>query len=134
MECIVDTNVLVYETFEDSEFHEEVVKKLSEMELIYVPGVVILELTIILKRLKYDSSIILDKIREIFNSNRYVVLDIYVDDIIFAIDILSRHGKNVSSLNDKIVLSVAKRLGKPIYTYDKDLKRQCKRLGVPIIE
>ncbi len=134
MECIVDTNVLVYETFEDSEFHEEVVKKLSEMELIYVPGVVILELTIILKRLKYDSSIILDKIREIFNRNRYVVLDIYVDDIIFAIDILSRHGKNVSSLNDKIVLSVAKRLGKPIYTYDKDLKRQCKRLGVPIIE
>ncbi len=134
MECIVDTNVLVYETFEDSEFHEEVVKKLSEMELIYVPGVVILELTIILKRLKYDSSIILDKIREIFNSNRYVVLDIYVDDIIFAIDILSRHGKNVSSLNDKIVLSVAKRLGKPIYTYDKDLKRQCKSLGVPIIE
>ncbi len=134
MECIVDTNVLVYETFEDSESHEEVVKKLSEMELIYVPGVVILELTIILKRLKYDSSIILDKIREIFNRNRYVVLDIYVDDIIFAIDILSRHGKNVSSLNDKIVLSVAKRLGKPIYTYDKDLKRQCKRLGVPIIE
>lgn len=134
MECIVDTNVLVYETFEDSEFHEEVVKKLSEMEFIYVPGVVILELTIILKRLKYDSSIILDKIREIFNSNRYVVLDIYVDDIIFAIDILSRHGKNVSSLNDKIVLSVAKRLGKPIYTYDKDLKRQCKSLGVPIIE
>ena len=134
MECIVDTNVLVYETFEDSESHEEVVKKLSEMELIYVPGVVILELTIILKRLKYDSSIILDKIREIFNSNRYVVLDIYVDDIIFAIDILSRHGKNVSSLNDKLVLSVAKRLGKPIYTYDKDLKRQCKSLGVPIIE
>jgi predicted nucleic acid-binding protein len=130
MDYIADTNILVYETILDSKFHNDVVSRLNELGQIYVPTIVLIELSIVLRRLHLDNKLIVERIREIMDEDRYIILEIETKDIKNALDMILEKDINMSELNDKIILSMAKRLKLGIYTYDKKLRAECKEHNI----
>ena len=60
MEAIVDTNVLVYETIEDSMYHEEVVNRLERIDVLYLPTNVLIEFILVMKKLGLKFEVVVD--------------------------------------------------------------------------
>jgi len=127
VEAVIDTNVLVYDTMEDSSFHEDVRDKLYRLEKWVVPSVVLEEFALVLMQLKVKESFIRDKILEILLNEKTEIATLSKQHFIDSIDIISREKVSVNRLNDKLIVSVAKAKKSPIFTYDKEIKRQWKK-------
>jgi len=127
VEAVIDTNVLVYDTMEDSSFHEDVRDKLYRLEKWVVPSVVLEEFALVLMQLKVKESFIRDKILEILLNEKTEIATLSKQHFIDSIDIISREKVSVNKLNDKLIVSVAKAKKSPIFTYDKEIKRQWKK-------
>jgi hypothetical protein len=127
VEAVIDTNVLVYDTMEDSSFHEDVRDKLYRLEKWVVPSVVLEEFALVLMQLKVKESFIRDKILEILLNEKTEIATLSKQHFIDSIDIISREKVSVNRLNDKLIVSVAKAKKSPIFTYDKEIKKQWKK-------
>jgi len=124
VEAVIDTNVLVYDTVEDSSFHKDVRDKLSKLKKWIVPSVVLEEFALVLMQLNLEEGFIRDKIMEILLNGKTEVASLSKQHFIDSIDIISREGISVNRLNDKLIVSVAKVKRSPIFTYDKEIKGQ----------
>jgi len=124
VEAVIDTNVLVYDTVEDSSFHKDVRDKLSKLKKWIVPSVVLEEFALVLMQLNLEEGFIRDKIMEILSNGKTEVASLSRQHFIDSIDIISREGISVNRLNDILIVSVAKVKRSPIFTYDKDIKGQ----------
>jgi len=133
MEAIIDTNILVYETIEDSMYHKEVVEKLKDLESLYVPTNILIEFILVMKRLKLENQIIMRKILEILEDPRINLINIAKMDFKESLKIIIRENKDMKEINDKIILALAKRKNLPIYTYDRQLKQQARKYGVKVL-
>ena len=133
MEAIIDTNILVYETIEDSMYHKEVVEKLKDLESLYVPTNILIEFILVMKRLKLENQIIMRKILEILEDPRINLINIAKMDFKESLKIIIRENKDMKEINDKIILALAKRKNLPIYTYDRRLKQQARKYGVKVL-
>jgi len=112
---------------EDSSFHEDVRDKLYRLEKWVVPSVVLEEFALVLMQLKVKESFIRDKILEILLNEKTEIATLSKQHFIDSIDIISREKVSVNKLNDKLIVSVAKAKKSPIFTYDKEIKRQWKK-------
>ncbi len=65
-----DTNVLVYETVEDSEHHAEASRIMEEAEGIYIPLIVLHEYVWVMLKLSVDPNFISLKLREYYEDPR----------------------------------------------------------------
>ena len=125
----MDTNVLVFDTYEDSELHEQARKKLEEAEGWVLPGIVIHEYIWALRGLKARLAFTRDKVEEYLLSQKASFSSDSQDDILFA----TREASSFSRYNDYLVLSHAKRLEARLLTFDVDLKRDAQRVGVDLL-
>ncbi|MEM1546176.1 MAG: PIN domain-containing protein [Candidatus Methanomethylicia archaeon] len=133
MEALIDTNVLVYDTIEDSVFHEEAKKTLDKLDRWLIPSVVIEEFVLVLNQLNLKREIIGKKIDEILKSKRIEIVSIERSDLSSAcISVLSEK-LSFKKFNDKIILSIAKRRKTHLFTFDSELKKEGKRYGVELI-
>jgi predicted nucleic acid-binding protein len=121
----VDTNVLVFDTYEDSELHEAR-SKLEAAEGWVLPGIVVHEYVWALRGLKAKLSFALEKVEEYLLSEKSTFSSDSQDDILFA----TRETSSFSRYSDYLVLSHAKRLGARILTFDEDLRRDAQKVGV----
>lgn len=133
MESVVDTNILVYETVEDSLYHEEVVKTLQNMTRIYVPVNILVEFALVLKKLSLDENFICNKIRELLRKGKIELINIRKSDFDKAVEIIANEKLSVLRLNDKLILLSALRIGISLYTYDKQLKSEAIKYGVTLV-
>jgi len=133
MEAIIDTNILVYETIEDSMYHKEVVEKLKDLEGLYIPTNILIEFILVMKRLKLENQIIMRKILEILEDPRISLINIAKMDFKESLRIIIRENRDMKEINDKIILALAKRKNLPIYTYDRQLKQQARKYGVKVL-
>ncbi|MEM4177462.1 MAG: PIN domain-containing protein [Nitrososphaeria archaeon] len=133
MEVIVDTNVLVYETVEDSIYHEEVVEKLNRFSRIYISFNILIEFILVLKKLGLDEKFICDKVVELLDRSKIELVNVRKSDIERAIEIIIKEKSSMLRVNDKLVLSLALKLGIPLYTYDKQLKFQAEKFDVNLV-
>ena len=122
----MDTNVLVFDTYEDSDQHEQARSKLEEADSWVLPAIVLHEYLWALRGLKASFSFARDKAEEYMLSEKAKYSSDSQDDILFA----TREASSFSRYNDYLILSHAKRLGASILTFDADLKRDAQRLGV----
>jgi len=122
----VDTNVLVFDTYEDSELHEQARKKLEEAEGWILPGIVVHEYVWALRGLKARLSFARDKVEEYLLSDKATFSSDSQDDVLFA----TRGGSSFSRYNDYLILSHARRLGVHLLTFDADLRRDAQKVGV----
>lgn len=123
--AVVDTNVLIFDTFEDSEFHEEASGGLDSIEKWHLLDIVFHEFMWFLKSEHYEVSRAALKIGEYLTHEKSVFSSSTADDILFASKV-SRY----SDYNDFVILSVAKRLEIPLFTFDGELKKKASKHGV----
>jgi predicted nucleic acid-binding protein len=125
---VVDTNVLVYATFEDSEHHKEAYAVLQENEIV-VPRIVLYEYLWVLVRLTGNPSFLELKMKEL--SDFELICEDY-ETVRRGISRMLEEGASLETLNDYIVFSVALREG-ALATYDKKLRKLASRSGLYII-
>jgi len=133
MESVIDTNVLVYALIEDSIFHEECLKKLERLRRIFLPVTVLEELVLVLKKLGIEESIIRRQVKEIVSDPKVVLVNLEKEDVESVVSILEKEGLTVKRFNDKLILLAAKKNDLPLYTFDRELKRECRKLKVKIL-
>jgi hypothetical protein len=131
MECIADTNILIYDTIEDSEFHQKVSETLDLMDNVMVPSIVLEEFVHAMKQIKVGEDIIRKKSIEILDT--YAIIPISAINMKDSIRILSEENVSFKRFNDKLILSVAKEKNLPLFTFDKELISECKANGVKTI-
>ncbi len=125
MSAVVDTNVLIFDTFEDSEFHEEASSGLDSIDKWHLPDVVFHEFMWFLKSEHYQISRATLKMEEYLTHEKSIFSPCTADDILFASKVSS-----YSDYNDFVILSVAKRLELPLFTFDGELKKKAGKHGV----
>jgi predicted nucleic acid-binding protein len=133
MECVIDTNALVYEMMEDSDLHTVACDALKKVTKRIIPTVVLEELAYVLEQLDVDDAIIRGKLEELLNGETNETLPILPDHMQAAIGILSRHRTSFKRFNDKIVLAAAKETHLPLLTFDKELLAECRKESVNVV-
>lgn len=129
MSAVLDTNVLIYDTFEDSVHHSEAKTKLDELGKWYIPAMVMHEYIWFMKGEEVDLSFARSKVVEYISHEKVEVVPDGVDGILFSVERIGAY----HDYNDYVILAVAERLGKPIFTFDHRLRGIASEVGVSII-
>ena len=119
--------MLIFDTFEDSEFHSQASKGLNSLAKWYPPDIVFHEFVWFFKSRAIEQSKVRLKIEEYLTNEKSLFSTCTPDDIRFAMDL-----KNYANYNDHVILSFAKRLELPLFTFDEDLERVARKLAVRI--
>lgn len=125
----MDTNVLIFDTFEDSEFHGEAASALDSLEQWCVPAMVFHELLWFFRGQGTQLSRASTKIQEYLTNEKTSFSSCTLDDIRFAM----RHMKDYRQYNDLVILSAAKRLGVPLFSFDEELNVVAGRNSVKVL-
>jgi predicted nucleic acid-binding protein len=130
VEAVVDTSVLVDAMVAEAEGHARARELLGSMTKMHVPSVVIYEIVWVLKRLGVAPEKVEQVVSSLVGNPRSSV---EVDDGEFsvrAIRMVVEEKTSLANFDDKVILATALKLGTPIATYDKELRREAKAMGV----
>ncbi|MGB9760665.1 MAG: PIN domain-containing protein [Thermoproteota archaeon] len=125
----MDTNVLIYDTFEDTVYHKEARSLLDSLLEWNVPSVVIIEFVAFLNKLHLKREDILNKLDELINDPKFNLIEVEKEDLLAALKIVEGEQLSPLRLNDKIILSVSSRRKENLQTFDKKLKREFENLS-----
>ncbi|WP_054843022.1 PIN domain-containing protein [Vulcanisaeta distributa] len=128
-QIIIDTNVLVYATFKDSEYYAESYDILQRSDVI-IPYVVLYEYIWVLLKLTGDLGIVKLKLNELRD---FVIFHEDLDIIHDGLVLMEQDKAPYTMLNDYIILSVVLRRGAYLATYDQKLRKIANRHGVAVI-
>jgi predicted nucleic acid-binding protein len=129
-EAVVDTNVLVYDTLEDSVFHEKAASILDALGKSLLPSVVIEEFLLVLEQLRVDWELVGRKLEEILSWGELV--PVVREDFEFSLSMVREEKISFRRFNDKLILSVAMRRKLPLLTFDAELRKEGMRHGVRV--
>jgi len=132
-EAVIDTNVLVYDTFEDSLYHEAATSLLDRLDRWLVPLVVVYEYVWVLKGLNISPADAREKLLEYLLGEKCTIVKEGADEIQWAISTIAEEGLSLSRFNDKVLLSVAMRRNALLATFDVKLRRQATKLGLRVV-
>jgi predicted nucleic acid-binding protein len=133
MKAVIDTNILVYDTFEDSEYHEEARKLLDNLNTWIIPTIVIHEYVWVLKALNINPNDVLYKVDEYSNHYKSRIVSERRSDILFALKTVADEELSLSRYNDKVILSVVIRENVNLATFDEKLRKQALLKGVKVM-
>ena len=133
MKAVIDTNVLIYDTFEDSVHHSEAKNLLDSLDEWILPTIVIHEYVWAMKSLNIDATNILDKVEEYVKHHKTRVVEETVDDILSALNAIVDEGLSLSRYNDKVILSIAIKNKRVLATFDGKLRKQALAVGLDIL-
>jgi uncharacterized protein len=128
--AVIDTNVLIFDTFEDSEYHAQASKGLDSIERWHLPDLVFHEFMWFFKSQDYQLSRARLKIEEYLTHEKASFLQCTADDVLFA----SSKVNSYSDYNDFVILSIAKRLKFSLFTFDGELSKKAKKHGVEAVK
>ena len=134
MKLLLDTNVLVYDTVEDSEHHNEAVGIIDKAEEIILPSIVIHEYVwVMLKVIQASPSFIILKLHEYLEDPRTIYLLEPVSVLTSALKMLEEDREEVKEVNDYVVLAVATYCKSMLATFDRKLQERALRRGLKVI-
>ncbi|MDI3497836.1 PIN domain-containing protein [Archaeoglobus sp.] len=133
MKAVIDTNVIVYDTFEDSVFHQEAMQLLDRIDVWVIPTIVIHEYVWVLKSLKVDVKEIKYKVEEYINHYKTKMVSENKQIVLSALERIVGGGLSLSRYNDELILAVAGREKLSLATFDERLRRQARARGVEVI-
>ncbi len=129
-----DTNVLVYETVEDSPHHTTAARIVDEArEIILLPIVLHEYIWVMVKKLGVDPWIVAEKIREYLSDRRVRYAPEPPSVLVSALRMLREMGLAPREVNDLIILAAARQYGAVLATFDEKLRRVAQRLGVRVV-
>jgi len=134
MRILVDTDVLLHDSFEDSEKHAEAAEILDEADRVYLPSIVVHEyLWLLLTKFKQSPEVVREKLEEYFGDARFIYVSENSEVFLRALEMMREDGADPYMVNDYIILVLAQRLGATLATYDEELKEIARRRNVPTI-
>ncbi len=133
MKAVIDTNILIYDTFEDSLYHEDASRLLDRLDKWVIPTIVFYEYIWFMKGLKVNLLDIVDKVLEYTGSPKTIIVSEDKWGIEWALQRISREKISLSRFNDKVILSSAVRRRLPLATYDDKLREQAGNQGVKVL-
>jgi uncharacterized protein len=119
LRAVADTNFLVAVMVEDDKNHKEALRIWESLEEAIVPTVVIFELAYFLVKFNLEFELI----AKVATDPKVHLVENNLDDILF----LARSSSDVrryDDVGDQIILSVARRMGIGIQTFDRALARR----------
>ncbi|MEM1595486.1 MAG: PIN domain-containing protein, partial [Ignisphaera sp.] len=134
LKLLLDTNVLVYDTVEDSEHHGEATEIIDRAKEIYIPSIVVHEfIWVMLRLIQTPINFTLLKVREYLEDprTRYILEPEKV--LIEALKMLEEDKENVKEINDYIILSTAIYYSLALATFDKKLKKRATERGIEVL-
>jgi predicted nucleic acid-binding protein len=133
MESLIDTSVLVDYILLDSEFHQRAETGIKKIERGFLPSVVVEELAYVLDRLKLSKEMVNEKIEEVLDT--YGVIGITSANLQTACKMVMKENSiSFKRFNDKLILAVAKERSMQLFTFDRDLIKECEANGVRIFQ
>ncbi len=130
MECVIDTNVLVYEMVENSDFHEKAEELFDSMNRCIIPTTVIEEFVRVLGNMDVKEVIIYERLEELLNTTKIEIIPISHSNMSEATKSILKHKLSFRRFNDELILSVAKSEKMPLFTFDRKLISRCNDEGV----
>lgn len=128
---MIDTNVLIDDMLDDAERHAKAKEGLDAIDVAIVPTTVIEELVWVLTSLKVDNGVILRKVKEILDSDEIISVD--GGSIKEAIRLLTAESASCRRFNDKLILAIAKERAAQLFTFDAELRKECRANGVKLL-
>jgi len=129
-----DTNVLVYETVEDSPHHEEAADIVDSAGEIILPSIVLHEyIWVMVGKLGVPPGFVVQKLQEYFGDPRIRYLAEPPTVLYQALRLLEEHNASPREVNDYIVLATAMYHGAVLTTFDEKLRKLAEKLGVETV-
>lgn len=132
MSAVIDTNVLIYDTFEDSVYHVEAKELLDALNEWIIPLIVIHEYIWIMKSLEVDIREVTYKVEEYLQHHKTRLVSETAGDVMRALNMIQKEKLSLSQYNDKIILSAALNTGK-LATFDNKLRKQALAKRVQVL-
>ncbi|MEM0079998.1 MAG: PIN domain-containing protein [Nitrososphaerota archaeon] len=133
MRLLPDTNVLVYDTIEDSRHHKEAAKIIDSAGEIFMPPIVIHEYIWVMLKLSISPTVISAKIHEYLEDVRTRPLHESIKVMDDALRMLEEEKAPAKDINDYIILSLTLNNNLTLATFDKELKTIALRKGAAVI-
>ena len=134
MRLLPDTNVLIYDTVEDSGYHDEAARVVDEAREIVIPSIVVHEyLWAMLRIVQAAPSFVVLKVREYLEDPRTTYIHEPMEAIAKALRMLEADREGVGEVNDYIVLATALHFDLTLATFDRKLKERALRRGVRVV-
>jgi len=133
MRLLPDTNLLVYDTVENSENHNDAAKIIDEAEKIIVPSIVIHEyIWVMLRVVQAPLSFIAFKVCEYLEDPRVIYMLETADVIVGALKMLEENKEDSREINDYIILAMALRQKSTLATFDQKLRKKALEKGLEV--
>ncbi len=133
MYAVIDTNVLIYDTFSDSPFHKEARELLESFNRWYVPPLVLQEYIWFFKRKRKPLQSAKKMVEWYFSDPRFKGMEMDHRIVVQALQILGEHNRSLGHINDAIILSHAVSRKLPIATFDIKLRKLAIKVGVEVL-
>ena len=134
MTVLIDTNVLVYDTIENSTHHKSASELIDEAEDPIINSLSIVEFGFVLPRYGIDNENVQIKIEEILHSDYFTVSWISGKMIEKVSAFMIENKLSFRDFNDWIIAYDSYSRNIPLVTFDKVLQRKCKKIGIQIVE
>ena len=132
MHAVIDTNVLIYDTFSDSEFHEKARSLLDSLDRWYLPPIVLQEYVWFFKNQGFSVKEAKTMLSEYTSDPRFKGLVEDYKAILHALELLEREKLSLSRFNDVVILIHAIEKNR-LATFDQRLRRLAVKLGVELL-
>ncbi|WP_290597225.1 MULTISPECIES: PIN domain-containing protein [unclassified Archaeoglobus] len=133
MHAVVDTNVLIYDTFEDTQFHKESRKLLDSLGKWLVPTVVLMEYAWFFRKNMLTSMNARDMLEDYLSDPRFRCLEDTHKTIKQALEFICNNNLSLSHFNDVIILSHAISRKRPLATFDRSLRKIAVKQGIEVL-
>ena len=133
MKLLPDTNVLVYDTVEDSEHHIDASKILDDAEELFLAPIVVHEFVWVLLKFSVDPGTVSVKVEEYLGDPRARYIQESMGTIMGALKLLKENRLPASDINDLMILTLVTESKLALATFDNKLATLAKRKGVTVI-
>ncbi|MCS7105410.1 MAG: PIN domain-containing protein [Thermofilaceae archaeon] len=126
---VLDTNVLVYATVEDSEHYSESLKLLNEDDSV-IPQIVVYEFLKVILELTRDPRFLYRKVVEL--AERSILCE-PLNVVQLGVELWVGDGAPAGELNDYIILALAVYNNAELATFDKKFRKVAEAHGVKVL-
>ncbi|UXD21769.1 twitching motility protein PilT [Ignicoccus pacificus DSM 13166] len=132
MRVLLDTNVLIYDSVEDSPFHEEASRIVDENE-IALSDLIIHEFIWVMLKLGAPPLFIREKLKEYLQELNTLLIHGSLSVYSKALKYLETEGISYKRVNDLIIVFTAKEYDLKLATFDKRLASLARRMGIEVL-
>ncbi len=133
MYAVIDTNVLIYDTVEDSEKHEVAEKLLDSLNKWLIPVITLYEYIWFFKRQKLDAYEVKDFIEGYILDPRCKILADNGTHLKNAFETMTSQKLSLTRINDMVILSHAEYSKAPLATFDEKLRGKAREHKVKTV-